>query len=173
MSICFIISFFLILRLPFGGAITIGKMLPLVFFTYFYGLKSGVLAGFVYSILQITIFFHVPPAQTPFAFIFAILLDYVIPYVFIGFTEFFKKNVFHNTKKYFVLSIIFSYSVRFLCGFLSGIIIWSEYIPTQYNICIYSLVYNLIYIVPETLIALIVCNILLNFFVTKNINHTL
>lgn len=147
-------------------------MLPLVFFTYFYGLKSGVLAGFVYSILQITIFFHVPPAQTPFAFIFAILLDYIIPYIFIGFTALFK-NIFHNTKKYFALSIIVSYSVRLLCGFLSGILIWSEYIPKEYSIWIYSLVYNLIYIVPEMLIALIVCNILLGFFITKNTNHTL
>lgn len=172
MAICLIINFFPIFRLPFGGSITIGKMLPLIFFTYFYGLESGILAGTAYSILQIIIFFHIPPAQTPFSFVFAILLDYILPYLMVGFTAIFK-NVFRNVKKYFVVSIVFSYSVRFLFGTVSGIVIWCEYIPEKYNIWIYSLVYNLIYIVPEMLISLVVCNILLRFFILKNNGHTL
>lgn len=170
-SICFLIGFFPILRLPFGGSITIGKMVPLVFFTYFYGLKSGMFAGFIYSALQMIISFHIPPAKTPAAFILAVLLDYMIPYLSVGFTAVFK-GIFDNIKKYFMVSIVFSYMVRFFCSTCSGIIIWNEYIPKEYNIWLYSLFYNLIYIVPEMLIALIVCSILLNFFVLKNINHT-
>ncbi len=147
-------------------------MLPIIFFTYFYGIKSGILAGIAYGILQTLVFFHIPPAKTPFAFAFAVLLDYILPYLIVGFTAIFK-NVFHNVKKYFIVSIVFSYIARFLCGVVSGILIWGEYVPKEYNIWIYSLVYNLIYIVPEMLIALVVCNILLRFFIFKNNAHTL
>ncbi len=171
-AVCLIISFFPIFRLPLGGSVTIGKMLPLIFFTYFYDLKSGILAGATYSILQIIMFFHIPPAKTPWIFALTILLDYIIPYLTVGFIAAFK-TLFQNKKKYFITSIIFSYFIRFLCSTASGIIIWYEYIPKRYNIWLYCVVYNLIYIVPETLIALIVCNILLNFFVLKNTTHTL
>lgn len=171
-SICFVIELFPILTLPFGGSVTVGKMLPLIFFTYFYGLKSGIFAGLIYSILQMIIFFHIPPAKTFFAFTLAILFDYIIPYLSIGFTALFK-NTFCNVKKYFTISIVFSYTVRFLCCAFSGVVIWSKYIPKEYNIWIYSVVYNLIYIVPEIIIALIICNVLINFFVPKSSSHTL
>lgn len=170
-AICFIISFFPIFRLPFGGAVTMGKLLPLVFFTYIYGLKSGIFAGTIYGILQIMIFFHIPPVKTPYAFVLSILLDYMIPYMAVGLTAIFK-GVFSDIKKHFTASIVFSYLIRFICSSVSGIVIWSEYVPKQYNIWIYSLIYNLIYIVPEILISLIVCNVLLRFLVLKNKNHT-
>lgn len=172
MALCLIITLFPIFRLPFGGSVTIGKLLPLIFFTYFYGLKSGIFAGTIFSVFQIMISFHVPPAKTVFSFICVVLLDYMIPYLIIGFTAIFK-NIFRNIKKCFSVSIVFSYFVRFLCGVFSGILIWREYIPKEYNIWVYSVVYNLIYILPEMLIALIVCGILLKFFIFKNANHTL
>lgn len=157
--------------LPLGGSITLGKLLPIIFFTYFYGLKSGIFAGIVYSFLQIIIFFHIPPAKTAFSFLAVILLDYTLPYVFIGLTHIFK-NYFSSIKKYFTASILFSYGIRFISSATSGVLVWGAYVPNKCNVWIYSICYNLIYIIPEMLISLVVCNILLNFFTLKNANHT-
>ena len=47
------LSFVKFLQMPQGGSITLASMLPLMLFAYKFGTKKGVLAGFVYGLLQL------------------------------------------------------------------------------------------------------------------------
>ena len=45
--------------------------------------------------------------------------------------------------------------LRYLCSFLSGIIIWKEYAPETMPVWLYSLGYNGSYMIPEIILTAI------------------
>ena len=82
-----------------------------------------------------------PPTQSILMYILVILLDYIIAFTVLGLSGFFF-NLFKKKKIAIPLSGIIVMFMRFLCHFLSGILIWNVYAPEDMNIAIYSLVYN-------------------------------
>lgn len=143
-SICialsFVLSYIRLYRFPQGGSITPGSMLPMFVFSVVFGPIAGVLAGFVYGILQII--------QDAYVVHWAqLLLDYPLAFGALGLAGLYRKNLG-------VSSFIGGFG-RFVMHFLSGVIFFGEYAPEGMNVYLYSLMVNGLVIGTDTLICVV------------------
>ncbi len=137
----FILSSLTLFKMPQGGSLTPASMFPILAYAWAFGPAPGIIAGFVYSLMQlIQGIYIVHPVQ------FA--MDYLLPFSLLGFAAFSKKNL--------QLGIIIGCFARFLSHYFSGIIFWAEYAPEGQPVWIYSLLYNGSYMLPETIICVAV-----------------
>jgi thiamine transporter len=155
-----VLSLIKLFDLPQGGSVTFASMMPLILVSYRHGIKWGMLTAFTHSLLQMLIQFYAPPANTVLAFVGMILLDYVLAFTVLGTASFFGK-LFKNTFASVVFGSITVTFFRFICSFLSGILIWSSYAPEDSPVWIYSLTYNGSYMLPEIIITAVVSAILI------------
>ncbi len=138
--------------LPFGGTITI-SMLPIAYYSYRHGIGWGVGVGFVYSLLQMMLGFYVPPANTWWAVALCVLLDYVIAFSVVGLSDLFTKLFGKHRLVGYGVGAVAVCVIRFLCSFLSGVILWGSYAPEGMNVWVYSLVYNASYMLPNAILT--------------------
>jgi thiamine transporter len=85
---------------------------------------------------------------------FQVIMDYPLPFGCVGLAGLVKKNP--------SLGVVFGMFGRFLCHYFSGIIFWYS-MSSDVNNCgpwIYSAFYNKLYIVPETIITIILMYLL-------------
>ena len=155
-----VLSMIKILRMPFGGSVTLLSMLPLVVMSYRHGLRWGLLTSFVHSILQLVMgFSNVGYCPTLLSQIGCILLDYVLAFTALGLADLFAKP-FTNRIAGVAVGTAVVCALRFICSWLSGILLWGEY-QSYYDwakgmpLWLYSLVYNGNYMLPETVITVI------------------
>lgn len=137
-------SFIKLASLPYGGSITLFSMLFVSLIGYFYGAKTGLITGVAYGILQlITGPYIYAPLQ--------VLLDYPLAFGALGLSGFF------SNKKY---GLVIGYAVgvigRYICHVISGYVFFAEYAPENMNPMIYTLGYNLTYILPELIATVII-----------------
>jgi len=142
-----------IYQLPNGGEITAFSMLPFIVVSFRHGIKWGVLTGFVNSLLQMILGgLYPPPAGTVISFVSMILLDYVIAFTSLGTACLFSKP-FKNHCLGIIVGTVSVGVIRFLCSFLSGILLWASYAPQGMSAVIYSFSYNISYMLPETMLT--------------------
>lgn len=132
----FALSYIKFWQMPQGGSLTLASLLPLMIYSYMYGVRKGVLAGAVYGVLQaIQDPWLIHPAQ--------FLLDYPVAFAAIGLAGMFAK--FKSLEKLpqiqFALGAIVAAILRFAAHVLSGVFAFSEY-STLDNVWIYSMGYN-------------------------------
>lgn len=149
-----LLSFVSLYRLPQGGDITAFAMLPIILVSYRNGLKWGMFTGLVYAMVQLLLGLqNVMYCPTLLSQIGCILLDYIIPYSLLGsaclFAKPFKNKIIGISVSTFIVC-----AIRFLCSFLSGILLWGSYAPAGTPVWIYSLVYNASYMIPETVLTI-------------------
>ncbi len=132
-SICialsFVLSYIRFFKMPQGGSITAGSMLPVMLFAYWFGPADGVIAGMVYGLLQFI--------QDPFIARLRLkfFLDYPLAFGALGLAGLSKKN--------FSLSLAIGTIFRFLFSFLSGTLFFVEYAKQVGEApVVYSLAYN-------------------------------
>ena len=145
-----------------GGGITVASMLPLVIIAHRYGTRIGVIAAFVYSLLQLVLGMDNVQYATSFIMAVAIvLLDYVIAYTVIGFSAVFDGKS-KNRLASIVAGICVTFFLRFVCHFVSGWFVWEALWPNSrgWAAPVWSLAYNAAYMVPETVISVAVCCLL-------------
>ncbi len=141
-AMSFALSYLAPIKLPQGGSVTIASLLPLMVYSYMFGVKKGIFAGFIYGLLQaVQDPWIIHPAQ--------FLLDYPIAFAFIG-----AAGLFANVKKLdkfpqlqFGLGAILAGTLRYLSHVLSGVFAFSEYAfhwttGEAMNPWLYSLGYN-------------------------------
>ena len=153
-----------IFEMPFGGAITLLSMLPLVIASYRHGLGWGLLTGLAYSLLQMLTGFYPPPSGTIPAFIGVVLLDYVLAFTVLGAAWLFAKP-FKNRLVGVIVGAAVVCLLRFVCSWISGAWLWGSY--QEYyewaaglNVWLYSFIYNANYMLPETILTAIGAGIL-------------
>ena len=144
----------------FGGGVTICSMLPLVIIAHRYGTKWGLFTAFVYSVLQLILGVSNVQFAAGYGFVLAVgvlLLDYILAFTVIGLSACFN-GVIKNHLVSIVVSIVFTFALRFVCHFLSGWIIWGVITPNEMGLVapLYSLIYNGGYMLPETIITALV-----------------
>lgn len=135
-AMSFALSYIKMWEMPQGGSITLASLLPLMIFSYMFGVKKGVFAGMIYGILQaIQDPWLIHPAQ--------FLLDYPVAFAAIGLAGIFRSvKAFENKPQIaFALGGIVASLLRFLSHILSGVFAFSEYAGDQ-NPWIYSMGYN-------------------------------
>lgn len=138
-----------------GGSITICSMLPLVFVAQRYGTKWGLFTAFVYSLLQLLL--GVKNVYYATNFIMAvgiIMLDYILPFTALGLSAAFNKMI-SNRRAAIAVGILVTFSLRFICHFFSGWIIWEAMWPNELGWAapLWSFVYNGSYMLPEIIIT--------------------
>ena len=140
--------------MPNGGSITLVSMLPLILVSYRHGVRWGIFTGFVNSLLQMMLGWWAPPAGTFLAFFGMILLDYVLAFTALGLAEFFAKP-FGGSRKPLgaAMGVVAVCFIRFCCAFLSGFLIWGSIAADGMGAVLYSLQYNLSYLLPETVLT--------------------
>ena len=161
------LSFFSITPGTFGGSITPASMLPILFVGLRHGPKWGFGTAFVYSVFQLLTglsYFSYINGFGPY--VICLLFDFILAFTALGISSFAKpkKNEAGETK--YNLVKIFAFMViamvtRFVCHFISGVTIWKSY-DIYGNPFVYSLVYNVVYMLPDMAIALAVAGVLLS-----------
>lgn len=149
-ALSFILSYIKIFRMPNSGSVTLASMLPLMLFAASYGVGPGLLAGAAYGLLQyLQGGWFVHPIQ--------FLLDYPLAFALIGLAGVYKMLPKAWSKWSLYAAMVLGALGRCLSATLAGILYW-ETAPWA------SLVYNGAYLVPDTLIC-----ILLAVFVGKRV----
>ena len=137
----------------FGGSIDL-VMIPLIFAACRWGVGYGLATGLVFGTLK---YFFAGGAAINWE---SMLLDYSIAYMFVGFAGLIKRQ----PHKMGIAALIGCIG-RFIIHFISGITIYAEYMEdifglTMTNTWIYSALYNGSYMLPNTVLAVILCAIL-------------
>ena len=162
--------------MPLGGGLTICSMLPLVFISHRWGIRWGLFTSFVYSLFQLLLGMNnVQYATSIFMAIGIVLLDYIIPYTLIGLSSIFNKDG-KPSRGSLTGGIIFTFSLRFVCHFITGWWIWESLWPNEFGWAspIYSVAYNVFYMLPEVIITAVVALLLFasslkKFFLSEDI----
>ena len=130
-----------------GGSITLLSMLPVAMLAICYGTKWGLWSAFVYSLIQlmfgITMDGLFAWGLTAWVLVGTIMLDYVVAFTVLGLSALFAKKGLVGT----VLGICLAIALRFLCHFVSGIVLFGQF--AEAGTWIYSLTYNGSYMLPE------------------------
>lgn len=138
-----ILSFIKIYKLPMGGSVTLGSMIPILLLAFAYGSEVGFIAGLVLGLVNLIVDpYIVHPVQ--------VLFDYILPFMVLGIAGYFKNKQ---------LGIVAAVSGRFVFHFLSGVIFFAEYAEDM-NPYIYSILYNATYLVPEMIISIVIISVL-------------
>ncbi|WP_409304494.1 energy-coupled thiamine transporter ThiT [Peribacillus sp. SCS-155] len=142
---------------PQGGSVSIA-MVPVFLMAYRWGLKGGLLTGFLLGMLQMVLTYAqvVHPAQG--------FLEYFLAFTLVGAAGLFTNSVNGNLEvgkrtkayTYAVLGIFIGSFLRFLCHFAAGIIFWGSYAPEGQPVALYSLIYNGTYMLASFILSAIV-----------------
>jgi len=146
----------------FGGSVTLGSIVPLVLISWRWGTRQGLFSAFVFSLLQMFVGFkNVTYGQTVFQMVLIALLDYVVAFTVVGLAAVFRKAA-KNQLVALGGGILLVSALRFLCHFVSGWMIWDALWPNDKGLsgAAYSLIYNGGYMLPETLVALVIALLL-------------
>ncbi|WP_010649660.1 energy-coupled thiamine transporter ThiT [Oceanobacillus massiliensis] len=146
-----------------GGSVSFA-MIPVFILAFRWGIKGGLLSGFLWGLLQIA---------TGTAYILTPLqgfIDYMIAFTVIGFAGIFAKRIHlavksGETKKYFTyitLGVLLGSVLRFISHYTAGIVFFDSAVEGQPN-WLYSLIYNGSYMLP----SFVLCTIIVFFLFHK------
>ena len=158
-ALSFVLSCVRLYRMPTGGSVTPGSMLPLMLFSVSFGMGPGLVAGLAYGLLQYL-------QGGWWLNVWQFLLDYLLAFTALGLA-----GIAHNKKdNWLYISIPVAALGRAVCAILAGLM-WVADTPVEEltvgtmqfsSPLLYSIVYNGAYLVPDTLICL-----LLAFLIAK------
>lgn len=127
-------------KMPQGGSITAGSLVPIFYIALRWGGKAGVLAGVLAGVVNYILEpFFVHPVQ--------LLLDYPVAFGLLGVAGFLQRSP--------VIGIVIGGLGRFLAHFVSGVVFFASYAPEGVSPAVYSAVYNASYMLPETIISVV------------------
>lgn len=139
-ALAFVLSYIRLARMPQGGSITPGSMLPMILFAYIFGPVPGVMAGLAHGLLQ--------SVQDPFVVHWAqYLLDYPLAFGLLGLAGLYRKNL--------TIAILIGSFARFFMHVLSGVIFFGEFAPEGTPVVLYSIVYNGSFLGVDALICIL------------------
>ncbi len=137
MALSFGLSYIKLFELPQGGAVTFASLIPLMLYSYMFGIRRGVVIGALYGLLQ---FVQAPWFYHPVQF----LLDYPIAFSAIGLTGLFNEiGLFPKIKPLgFALGALIAVTLRYFSHVISGIFVFGSGDPENYGAVAWSFLYN-------------------------------
>ena len=149
-----VLSYIKLMELPNGGSLT-PAMFPIILFAIRWGWKRGLLASFVFGLLQLIF-------DGAYAWGWqSMLLDYLVAFTPLGLAGLFK-----GKKWGIFVGAVVGCVCRFIVHYISGVTIYKILAPTELlgmtfsNPSLYSLVYNGSYMLPNTILALVIAALL-------------
>ena len=164
LALAVVLSYVKLFTLPFDGSITLFSMLPLCLISIKYGIKWGLGTAFCYSWFQILQGGVFAWGLTPTMLIASLLLDYLLAFSVLGLAGLFRKKGYLGM----IGGVAMACTLRFLVHFIAGVVLWAnlaEFVafgqewvnqPVLYSLC-----YNGIYMLPETLLTTAMAAVLL------------
>ena len=158
-----VLSMIKIFELPLGGAVTLFSMVPVIIVSFRHGVKWGIGTAFVYSVLQLVLGMNnVLYVPDPVGIVLCILFDYIFAFSVLGLAGLFE---YTKLKQYtrVILGTLSVCLLRFCCHVVSGAVVWYSITKSEqwnelvnrFGMWTYSLVYNVQFMLPETIITLI------------------
>ena len=153
------LSFIRIVQFPWGGAVTLISMLPIMVFAIRHGVLKGLVVSFLFSLISfgqgIMIDGLLGWGLTPGLLVATILLDYIF-----AFTVLAVSGIFGKTSLVRIIGgISLSVALRFVLHVFSGVfvfesvgLIWNWNIENSW---LYSMLYNALFLVPELAMTLV------------------
>jgi thiamine transporter len=151
------------LTLPWGGSVTAGCMVPIVWLSFRRGPRIGVIGGIVFGLVALVVDVIRLP-YSPIVHPAQVLLDYPIPFGAIGLAGIFKSRA-DKSPVYPVIGVAIATLGRFVSHFVSGVLFFWMYAPEGMNAILYSALYNGSFLTIEFIIAAIIIYLL----ATKNL----
>ena len=175
-ALSFVLSLIRLFRLANAGSITLASIFPIALYCYIFGFNKSMAVCFTFSLLNF--------CQGPYVIsIWSALLDYLLPYLALSLVGVFSINpnkfsanaTAKNHGKFFI-GIALYFVVRLFSHTLAGMLFWSQGVDfwvfsgdlVGFTSFLYSLCYNLAYLLPDTIVALLVSVILLS---SKSVNR--
>ena len=145
-----ILSYIKLWEMPWGGSVVL-SMVPLVLYAVRWGLGPGLLASFVYGVLQFVF-------DGGFAIGWqSIIGDYLVAFTVLGLAGLMK-----GKKGGIFIGTLIAGLARFLVHYVVGATVWGAYMPEEFfgmtmtTPWFYSLLYNIAYMGPNIIITLVV-----------------
>ncbi|MCQ2421187.1 MAG: energy-coupled thiamine transporter ThiT [Clostridia bacterium] len=145
-----VLSYLKLWEMPWGGSVVL-SMVPIVLYAVRWGLGRGLIVSFAFGILQFLF-------DGGFAIGWqSIVGDYLLAFGVLGLAGLMrgkKGGIFWGT--------LIACAARFFVHYVVGATVWAEYMPeeffgmTMHTPWFYSLLYNLAYMLPNTVITLVV-----------------
>ena len=153
-ALSFALSCFRLYKMPTGGSVTPGSMLPLMLFSAAFGVGPGLAAGLAYGVLQYL-------QGGWWLNVWQFLLDYLLAFAALGLA-----GIAHNKKENWLYAAIPIAALgRAVCAILAGLMWAADSLAqgwaleigsaTYSSSLLYSMVYNGVYLIPDTIICLI------------------
>ena len=149
LALGFATSYVQLIKMPWGGSVTLFSMLFITLIGYWYGPKIGLSCAFAYGIMQFLQgggTYILSPMQA--------CLDYFFAFAALGVSSFFYKK-----KNGLIIGYIVAILARGLFHTIGGYIYWMDYMPESFpsNLAaIYPICYNYAYILLEGVVTVIV-----------------
>jgi thiamine transporter len=144
--------------LPYGGSITLGSMVPVMWLSLRRGIRVGVIAAVVFGVLALFIDFLLLGAAAIIATPAQAMLEYPVAFGLIGLT-----GIFHTkTVRLAIAGASLSVFLRFLIHYFVGVIVW-YYVyafPAGYGQYVWPAIYNGSFLIVEFIISAILLAIL-------------
>ena len=148
-ALAHVLSYVKLMQLPNGGSLT-PAMFPILFYAHRWGLGKGLMAGFIFGLLQLIF-------DGAYAWGWqSMLLDYLVAFTPLGLAGLFRGKpwgIFPGT--------VLGCAARFAVHYYSGVTIYRIVAPTEIpgigvfdDAVLYSLVYNGVYMLPNALLAM-------------------
>ena len=149
-ALAYVTSFIKVFKLPYGGSVTLMSMLFIVLVAHWYGVKTGVLVGFAYGILQFL--------QEPyFLSLFQVCCDYVLAFAALGLA-----GLFRGKKNGLLLGYVVAVLARGVFHSIGGYLYWMDYMPENFPQALrdlYPIIYNYSYLLAEGLVTVLIIKI--------------
>ncbi len=151
-ALSFVLSCIRLYRMPTGGSVTPGSMLPLMLFSVSFGVGPGLLAGLAYGLLQYL-------QGGWWLNVWQFLLDYLLAFAALGLAGI----AYRKRDQWLYAAIPIAALGRAVCAILAGLM-WIADTPVEELVIgsmqfqsplLYSIVYNGAYLIPDTVICLV------------------
>ncbi len=143
-ALAFILSYIRLYRMPQGGSITPGSMIPIILYSIIFGPAAGIAAGVSYGFLQ----FFQDGGIIHWAQLF---LDYPLAFGFLGIAGIVPLQF--NIRTRIVTGTLIAILGRGLMHVLSGAIFFAEFAGDA-NPWLYSIIYNGTFLGVEAVLAI-------------------
>lgn len=144
------LSYVTIWKMPQGGSVTMGSMVPIMLIALRHGTRWGILAGVASGSLQYMI-------DGKFYYLVQVLLDYPIAFGALGLAGLAYGRSYLAAAWAAPLAL----TGRFLAHLVAGAVFFGQWAPEGMNPWIYSAGYNASYMLPELVLSGVLLSVLL------------
>jgi len=141
--------------LPYGGSITLGSMVPVMWLSLRRGARVGVVAGILFGLIALPIDVILLP-YSPITNPIQVFLEYPIAFGVLGLAGIFRKR----SLVFAITGVGIGIFIKFLLHFTAGLLFWQWSFPSGWNSVVYSAVYNASFLIPEFIVSALLIGIL-------------